>query len=46
MSDSWKLFWWGLGIATVASIPYAISQVIANGRQKKVNEEYVEKNKK
>jgi len=46
MSDSWKLFFWGMGIGLAVSIPYAISAVIYDSRQKKVNEEYVAMNKK
>lgn len=45
MSDSWKLWFIGMGIGLAVSIPYAISQVIANKRQENVNAKYVEQNK-
>lgn len=46
MSDSWKLFFWGMGISLAVSIPYYISYEIKDFRQRKVNEKYVEQNKK
>lgn len=46
MSDSWKLWLYGLGIGLALSVPYAISIAVFNKRQAKVNEQYVEQNKK
>lgn len=46
MSDSWKVFFTGIGIAVAVSIPYIVSQAVANKRQEVVNKKYVEQNKK